>query len=661
VLRYNRDDVLSTAALRDWLERQRADLLAAGAQIERPPERDGAPNEAVEAERTAAAQVVAALREGVPDDRDERTPEEFSRALLADLIDFERREDNVAYWEKFALMELEPEALALASKGVAGLEFVEVVGGTTASPIHRYRYPSQEFDPRPKDDLYGRVGAETLAIGTVTASDPVRRTIDVKKRTKVAEVHPESGFLWGMVRSASLTAARLDFARDVLERGLDAAAPFRAARDLLGRIAGRGLSVPPQARRLQGESTLTAALRMTAGLDGGVLAVQGPPGTGKSFTGAHVIVAALRRGERVGITAVSNRVIANLLAKVTEETAGEVLPLFQHATDAGVVPPGVTHLSDYGRTRALLAKGGPLAVGGTAWLWSRPEFRESLDLLVIDEAGQLSLAAALSVATAARNVLLLGDPRQLEQPIQATHPDGADVAVLRHFIGEHKTVPDGRGLFLDRTFRLAPAIARFTSELAYERRLEAVPGNERIALLGTDGLGGAGLRYLPVSHEGRSLTAPEEVDAVLSLVDRLLRPNARFRDSRGDERPLAPADILVVAPFNRHVDALQQRLPEGVRVGTVDRFQGQEAPVVIYAMGVSSADLAPRGLDFLFSAERFNVATSRAQALVVLVASEALFDTLCRTPEEIRLVNAHVRFLELSSAARPAPHPPRSG
>jgi predicted RecB family nuclease len=648
---YNRDDVRSTVALRNWLEARRGELVELGLEPARPERDEGAPTDALQEKRTAAIQTIEALRDGLPENEEEWGRNERALALLADLIDFERREDKVVFWEMYELQSMESEALETSAKGVVGLEFVEELPGTPSRPVHRYRFPAQELDVRSRDGLHAQVDGKWVKVGDELAVEPATRTLDVLKFAKWRHVHPTEAYLWNRVDGGIVADARMEFASDVLAHGLAAPGRYRAARDLLLRVAGRGLEEPPAARRRPGEETLGAAIRMVAGLDRGVLPVQGPPGAGKSFTGAHVILDHIRRGRRVGVTAVSSKVVANLLAGMAKQARenGELpVRIYQRASDPGDVPESATYVKEYGELRGHIASGRAQVIGGTAWLWSRPDFRESVDLLVIDEAGQMSLAMALSVATAAKNLLLLGDPQQLEQPIQATHPEGAQVAVLRHMMGEHKTIQDGDGLFLERTYRLAPSIARFTSELAYERRLEALPANADISLLGTEGFDGAGLRFCPVVHQGRSGTAPEEVEAVAGVVKRLLLPGARFRDNRGQVRRLAPADILVVAPFNRHVEALHRGLPQGVRVGTVDRFQGQEAPVVIYAMGVSSTDLAPRGLGFLFSTERFNVATSRAQALVVLVASEALFDTMCRTPEEIRLVNGHVRFLELA-------------
>jgi uncharacterized protein len=271
----------------------------------------------------------------------------------------------------------------------------------------------------------------------------------------------------------------------------------------------------------------------------------------------------------------------------------------------------------------------------------------SVDYLFIDEAGQMSLAFALAACRAARNVVLLGDPQQLEQPQRGAHPEGAEVAALVHILSGGKTLADDAGLFLDVTWRLHPEICSFTSELFYEGRLHSHPGLERQVIGGPTPFAGSGLFYAPVDHEGNQNSSPEEVDAVGRIVDWLLAPGVTWTDSRGVSRSLVRTDIVVVAPYNAQVAALTARLP-GVRVGTVDRFQGQQAPVVIYSMASSSAADAPRGMGFLYSPNRLNVATSRAQALCILVASRQILEPECWNPDQMRWANGLCRYRELA-------------
>jgi len=244
--------------------------------------------------------------------------------------------------------------------------------------------------------------------------------------------------------------------------------------------------------------------------------------------------------------------------------------------------------------------------------------------------------------------VLLGDPQQLQQPQKGSHPDGVDVSALQHVIGVGvETMPADRGLFLPVTWRLAPSVCAFTSEQFYEGRLEPRTGLELQRLVGTRGLDGAGLWWQPVEHDANRQWSAEEIDAVEALVARLLVPGAQWVDVDGTAHELRPDDILVVAPYNAHVNRLSDRLtPRGVRVGTVDKFQGQEAPVVIYAMASSTAGDAPRGMEFLYSRHRLNVATSRAKCAAFVVASPALLEPECRTPRQMALANALCRYAE---------------
>ncbi len=316
-------------------------------------------------------------------------------------------------------------------------------------------------------------------------------------------------------------------------------------------------------------------------------------------------------------------------------------------TRRGNTPPeGLLEVTDNAAARVALDNG--KVVGGTAWLWARDDLVKSLDYLIVDEAGQLSLAHTLAAARSAYNLILLGDPQQLEQPQRAAHPEGADVAALVHVLDGRKTIPDDRGLFLGVTRRLHPAICAFTSELFYEERLRALEGLERQALVGDTRFAGSGLFYVPVAHKGNAASAPEEVDAIGQIVEELLADGVAWINHEGIERILGEDDVLVVAPYNAQVSALVEQLPVGVRVGTVDRFQGQEAPVVIYSATSSSAGGAPRGLAFLCDPHRLNVATSRARCACILVAAPRLLEPDCRTPEEMRRANGFCRFRELA-------------
>jgi len=285
-------------------------------------------------------------------------------------------------------------------------------------------------------------------------------------------------------------------------------------------------------------------------------------------------------------------------------------------------------------------------MAGTAWLWAREGMERAVDVLFIDEAGQVALADALAMAQAARNVVLLGDPQQLAQVTQGTHPLGAGVSVLEHLLGDAPTIPPDRGVFLDQTWRMHPDVCRFVSEAMYEGRLTS---QEQCARQRVDspGLSGTGCRWLAVPHVGNRQTSDEEAAAIAVEVGRLLDGGV-VTDRDGVSTALTPADILVVAPFNAQVARLRRELGEDARIGTVDKFQGQEAPVVFFSMTSSSGEDVPRGMDFLFSRNRLNVAVSRAQCLAVVVCAPDLLEARCNSVEQMRLVNALCRFVEVA-------------
>jgi uncharacterized protein len=386
-------------------------------------------------------------------------------------------------------------------------------------------------------------------------------------------------------------------------------------------------------------------------LDRTTLAVQGPPGTGKTWAGAQMIRALVRAGKRVGVTAVSHKVIVNLLEAVRRQAdeAGEAVRLARKLNDGDAPGKGITGIVTSAKAVEALRNGDVDVLGGTAWLWAREDAAACVDVLVVDEAGQMSLANVLAASPATDSLVLLGDPQQLEQPQKGSHPDGVDVSALQHVIGDAQTMPADRGLFMPVTWRLAPAVCRFTSEVFYEGKLEARPELAQQRLEGVAPFDGAGLWVVPVSHTGNQSASVEEVDEVERIVSMLLVPGARWVTSTGEALPLTAADLRVVSPYNAQVNRLAARLDaRGVPVGTVDRFQGQEAPVVIYSMATSHPDDAPRGMEFLYSLNRLNVATSRARCAAIVVASPALFEAECRTPRQMRLASALCRFGELA-------------
>jgi len=650
---YNRDDCVSTLRLRDWLETVRSGLIATGVEVPRLVLADGDASASVDQKAQRVEALRAQLLAGLPELRTDRTSEMQGRWVLAYMLDWHRREDKSSWWEYFRLCALAEEDLYDERAAVAGMEFVERVGNVpnkkgkpTKSVIDRYRYPAQEMEVDPGDDLKLQNKED---FGKVFAVDRVSRTIDIRKGPKRAESHPTAVFAFTHVPSDAMEGALIRIGESVVAGD----GHYGAAHTLLS-------VAPPRLRtgsfvKAGGETEVEFAVRVGGELDQTVLAIQGPPGAGKTFCGAKMICSLVREGKRVGIVATGHKVIRNLLDAVSDEAdSSNTAVRLGHKTSDDAEDDEhsrVTSLLSNEAVLAALESGEVNVVGGTAWLWARPEFASAVHVLFVDEAGQMSLANVVAVSQAADSVVLLGDPQQLEQPTKGSHPEGADASALEHVLGGDRTISERHGIFLPETWRLSPTICEFTSEVFYDDRLTSRPELERQRITGVAGLPSRGVAVVGVVHDGNRNYSMEEVECVAELVERLTATNAQWVNAKGIVQQIVGSDVLVVAPYNSQVTRLSERLGgTGVRIGTVDKFQGQAAPVVIYSMATSRPEDAPRGMEFLYSLNRLNVATSRARCLAILVASPRLFEPECRSPRQMKLANALCRFRELAFA-----------
>lgn len=650
---YNEDDCRSTASLRDWLEAERKTLEKRGTKIARPVIVDGAPSEELNERQKAVAALVVQLSAGVPENPAERSADQSARWMLAQLLDWHRRENKATWWEGFRLADLEDDELLEERAGLSGLQWIERLEMKRQIPVDRYAFEKQETELRSGDGLY----SERQKFGSVVAIDAVNRTIDIKKTKKTAELHPSGVYAWDPpIPTDKHATALLRIGERVRDNGVDAAGPHRAARDLLLRKSPRLKVGDVRAKR--GETALDVARRVAANLDESVFAIQGPPGAGKTYTGARMICALVKQGKKIGITALSHKVIRKMLEEVVEAAGEEKIAGIRcmQRSDDEEPTPEIAIAEDNDEAIEALRSGRANVLGGTSWLWTEPDAFEALDVLFIDEAGQMALADVIAVSQAARNLVLIGDPQQLERPLKGSHPPGAENSAMEHLLGQHKTIPDGMGLLLPKTHRMHPEICAFTSELFYEGRLSAENFTQFQLIEGHPWLSGAGLWFVPVAHEGNRNSSAEEVEVVAKIVDSLLKPGVKWCPSTGNSRRLNKLkDILVVAPYNAQVFDLLTRLPTGIPVGTVDKFQGQEAPVVIYSLTTSSPEDAPRGMEFLYSLSRLNVATSRGKSTVIVVGNPRLFEPDCRNPRQMQLANAFCRFAEIATTLEVLP------
>jgi predicted RecB family nuclease len=632
---YNEDDCRATLALRDWLEDRRLDLAErTGVQLPRPVvvEPVRAP------EDPEVTRIRSALLAGVS--ASARRDQEPARVLLADLLDWHRREDKPAWWRFFYVRQLSPAELIGEPDALGGLTGGEVVNQVNRSVVRRFWFPPQEHR---FSCGQGAFDVETGRSWSVWAVDDADGTIELKIGNTYDGLLPAGLVEGGPIGTRELRERLRDLGGRVVREGIGGT---DAATALL-------LRRPPSAAGplvAGGETAAEAALRLATSLRGSYLPLQGPPGTGKTYTAAEQILALVAQGRTAGITGPSHAVIHQLIGTLCGRASaqGAALRIGQRADQGNPFLHGsATDMTNDRLERAL--RDGELDVAaGTVWLWARPGMADSVDTLFVDEAGQLSLANVLAVAGAARNLVLLGDPQQLAQPSQATHPPGAGASALGHILGERATMPEGAGLLLDRTYRMGPDLCSYTSEVFYDGKLRGVEGLGRQEILGGELLSGSGLRVVEVAHEGNTNASPEEASEAARLAEMVA--GCSWRDRDGAVGPVGGDGILIVTPYNAQIRAIQEALAArgltGFRVGTVDKFQGREAPVVIYSMATSSADEAPRGMEFLYDGHRLNVATSRARAMAIIVASPDLIRVSCRTPHQMTLVNALCRAWE---------------
>ena len=612
---YNRIDCISTEELRNWLVSIRPTRPWPSVAPDAGPK---------ETEEDADAQALRATlaASGLPEDR---------QAMLFNLGLFHKREAKPAQWAVFDSASKDEDELIDNLDALAGLEAIGPVEPVKRSYARSYRFPVQETKLRPGKGATVPVFDGPPISVSITDMDRRLRQITVKSGpgkdhllSDRVNLHPD----WPLDPKPIPGALR-----DVI---VDQCGPraYRAVDDLLSRSAPRLKTGPLMPVVDPVEGTITAV----GAMDETILPIQGPPGTGKTYVTARAILSLVRKGARVGVTSNSHEAIRNVLMgclSALESDDPDLTLDLVHKT--GGEDDGYPDDCPVRRTTSNdEAAGGLHVVGATAWFFSRDDNVQAFDWLFVDEAGQVGLANMVAMGRAARNIVLVGDPRQLPQVIQGAHPEPTNLSCLDWMLGEHATVPPDRGIFLPISRRMHPEVCRFISDQVYEGRLASHPDTTRQCVAGTS-FPKAGAFWVPVSHEGNAQISMEEVAAIQAATMELLRGTWTEKD--GSTRPMRQTDIIVVAPYNAQVNALRDALPDGIRVGTVDKFQGQEAPVCLVSMTASSAEETSRGMEFLFSLNRINVAVSRAKGLALVFGAPRLREAKCETVEQMRLVN----------------------
>lgn len=650
---YNEDDCRSTAELLQWLRKVAAEqniavpkpvsVRAPSAPRELPPE--------VVARLDCAAKL--------------RKESDAVSALLAHVIDFHRREEKPMWWRMFDRAEATPEALRDDPSCIEGMEAVGAPVPDKLSLVQTYRFdPSQECKLAAGDNSKVMFTHHLDAKLTLLSLDASGGRLELKlgKKSvneKFGGTFPHQGSLLPHehVSATVIQAALAEVAARHLSHDLHA--PVAA---LMNRRPPAGLS------RRDDETPTEAAIRITASMAGGCLVIQGPPGTGKTFTASRVITALLAAGKKVGVASHSHKAVVNLLlacGEAARAVGGRLQGIKVGGEPEGLLfssNPDLQYVSDSSGAQGMYSRG---VIGGTAWLFTRQEWEGALDFLFIDEAGQVALANAIAMARCAHNLVLLGDQMQLEQPVQGSHPGDAGLSALQYALKDtgasrpdaprfHAVVPPDVGLFLGESRRMHPSVCRFISESIYGGRLGSHVdcSRQRIAVpTGASGLitAESGIVFSGVEHDGNIQQSDEEVARVLAIYKELIGRLYTAKD--GSTRPLALEDFLFIAPYNAQVRALQSALPSGARVGSVDRFQGQEAPVCILSLCSSFGEYGSRGLAFILDRNRVNVAISRAQCLAVVVADPRTAGAIPGSMDEMMLLNLFCKLVDARGAA----------
>ena len=636
---YNEDDCRSTAELLRWLRMVALENNLVVKRSASAAELEPIASPVLSPEVVARLNTAARLRK----------KKDTVSVTLADLIDFHRREEKPMWWRMFDRTSATADELR---DDPACIEGITAVGSPTEekhSLVQRYRFDAAQeckLSSDAKVMFTHKLQAKFTLVGLDSSTGELQLKIGKKSLAgKFDGQFPASGSLLPdeVVSASTIQSALTEVAAGHLKKSLHA--PVVA---LLERV--------PPAISLQNtdESTTDAAIRVTSTMSGGCLVIQGPPGTGKTYTASRVIRALLSAGKKVGVASNSHKAVVNLLqacADALKESGSQLQGIKvgdEEDSIAGI--PGLRFVK--GSTAARDAyKGG--IVGGTAWLFTRPEWEGALDFLFIDEAGQVSLANAVAMSRCAQNLVLLGDQMQLEQPIQGEHPGYAGLSVLQYALLDtaaskpdapvfHAVVPPGYGLFLDESRRMHPEVCRFISESIYEGRLRSHSdcARQKIAIP-TDPTGlitkEAGVVFSGVEHEGSIQQSDEEVARAKAIYAALI--GQPYTDTNGITQPLTLNDFLFIAPYNAQVRALRSALPTGARVGSVDKFQGQEAPICILSLCSSFGEYGSRGLAFILDRNRINVAISRAKCLAIVVADPRIAATNASSLDEMVLLN----------------------
>jgi uncharacterized protein len=638
IQKYNKEDCISTAKMRDWL----IGLRPAGAHYQ--VHAASSDQDAASARSEAREEFERQRQELAARVRASNIANKDVRELVAELLWFHQRSQKPQWWALFERQTWSDDELIDDAESLGGVVLDKTVSATTIkrSQVFTCRFPPQ--DTKLKAGSEPVFAADLASAGTIESIVPEDGILTLKRGITRGAPPDRFSLLPGKpLDQRKLVAAVMNFADRFASNNLGS---DQALMDFLLRNSPRIKGVNPGRPLLaDGEDLLAGTIRLIRNLDRTTLFIQGPPGCGKTFVASHAIATLLKEGKRVAVSSNSHKAINKLLSEV-EKRAVETGLKFSGAKKASRDDPETEFEGQFIRSVQSSddINSSHQLVGATVFHFAQ-EALNSYDYLFVDEAGQVALGNLVAMAGCAENLVLIGDQMQLAQPIQGVHPGDTGLSALDYLLQHQATIATDKGVLLNVTYRMHPALCQLVSDAIYDSRLtsDASTASRHLVLQASShpAFRDAGIAFANVEHEGCTQSSIEEGAAIRSIVRNLLKHD--FRDEDGTVRPLTLDDILVVSPFNMQVNLLKRTLPDGARVGTVDKFQGQEAPVVLVSMTTSHGDDAPRGTDFLFNRNRFNVAISRAQCLAIVVQSPRLQDVSVGSIDDLVRLNLFAR------------------
>ena len=575
--------------------------------------------------------------------------------LLSDVIGFYNREQKPQWRQHFDRKDLSDSDLMDDRECIGNMKLVSVFQDKR-SLVYKYIFPEQEYklkegrtciianntDPE-RSDYAGKI----QELDQIKRSLLLRKGIS-KEDKQLPKILSIGEKVMEHARFENLNKNIYRFCDNVLEKKDG----YNAIKDFINRDIPKIKGIKRGEKIIKTENFDNEIPKIILNLQNSYLYLQGPPGSGKTYQSANAIIELLKNNKKIAVTANSHKVIHNLLERV-ENLANNQKYVFKglkmgNPDNEDTFYDGNLIKTDKNEKHYIdgLKDNKILLYAGTKYHLSQWYYQNKLDYLFVDEASQISVADLIALGGIAKNIVLVGDQQQLGQPTQGSHPNDSGKSVLDYLLEDSDTISPDKGIFLNKTFRLHPNINLFTSENFYEDRLLVNENNinRKIEYKKNSIIKNEGIHTVLMKHQDRSQTSVEEFEIIKKIMDQVM--GCKFIDFDKTERKISIDDILIVSPFNAQVNFLKARLNKGARCGTIDKFQGMEAPITIISMTSSSVDDLPRNKKFFFNRNRLNVAISRAQCSSVILLNPKLLESVPTDYEEFKLMNYFQKLMK---------------